>query len=279
MRLQRPSSPRDGKVLVPLLGMLAVLAIGVAGVAIVLQMQERDKRIATEQELVIVQSEKADVEARLGVTVRANTEMGKELALAEAGLLSAQQELEVAITAQEALQKSVKDRQKEISRLTKDLEQVRQERKQLALELGDIRSSQSTLEGEVKDLRTAKSELEDKVLDLADRPIVELDKIVVSEDESLRRDYGDGYLAPVSFQTSSVPEGEIIVVNREYDFVVMNIGKNQGLTLGQEFQILRGSEILGRVKVEKLYEELSAAAILPDSDKSLIREGDTVRAL
>lgn len=279
MRLQRQPVPEAGKILVPLLGVLAILAIGVAGVAIVLQMQERDKRIATEQELVIVQSEKANVEAELDIAVRAKTAIGKKLTLANADMLSVKQELGVAITAQEALQKSVEDRQKEISRLTKDLEQVRQERKQLALDLGDIRSSQSTLESEVKDLRTAKNDLEEKVLDLADQPVVELGKIVVSEGDSLRFDYGDGYLAPVSFQTSSVPEGEIIVVNREYNFVVMNIGKNQGLTLGQEFQILRGSEILGKVKIEKLYEELSAAAILPESDKSLIREGDAVRAL
>jgi hypothetical protein len=37
--------------------------------------------------------------------------------------------------------------------------------------------------------------------------------------------------------------------------------------------------VLGRVKVEKIYDELSAAAILPDSRKDTIREGDAVRAL
>jgi hypothetical protein len=33
------------------------------------------------------------------------------------------------------------------------------------------------------------------------------------------------------------------------------------------------------VKVEKVYDELSAAAILPDSKKDIIREGDLVKAL
>jgi hypothetical protein len=37
--------------------------------------------------------------------------------------------------------------------------------------------------------------------------------------------------------------------------------------------------VLGRVKVEKVYDELSAAAILPESQKNNIREGDAVKAL
>ena len=70
-----------------------------------------------------------------------------------------------------------------------------------------------------------------------------------------------------------------MVVNREYDFIVMNMGKNQGLSVGQEFQIVRNNQVLGKVKIEKVYDELSAAAILPDSKKDSIREGDAVRAL
>jgi hypothetical protein len=58
----------------------------------------------------------------------------------------------------------------------------------------------------------------------------------------------------------------------------MNLGKSHGLTLGQEFQVIRDNQILGRVKVEKIYDELSAAAILPASNKASIREGDFVRA-
>lgn len=78
---------------------------------------------------------------------------------------------------------------------------------------------------------------------------------------------------------SSASDGQVVVVNREYDFIVMNLGKNQGLIVGQEFQVMRNREVLGRVKVEKVYDELSAAAILPNSKKDSIREGDSVRAL
>jgi len=59
----------------------------------------------------------------------------------------------------------------------------------------------------------------------------------------------------------------------------MNLGKNQGLRLGQEFEILRDGQILGRAKVEKIYEELSAAALQPGVTLEEVREGDLVRAI
>ncbi len=81
---------------------------------------------------------------------------------------------------------------------------------------------------------------------------------------------------PVS---ASIQDGQVVVINREYDFIVMNLGKNDGLSIGQEFKIVRDNEVIGRVRVEKVYDELSAAALLPNSQKNSIREGDLVTSL
>jgi hypothetical protein len=127
-------------------------------------------------------------------------------------------------------------------------------------------------------------DLETKVMELSERPSVELEKVLVTGDSptspaASSSSSSGGAVVPVSTTSTSPTEGQIVVVNREYDFIVMNLGKNQGLSVGQEFQIIRGSEVLGKVKVEKIYDELSAAAILPESKKSSIREGDLVRPL
>ena len=53
----------------------------------------------------------------------------------------------------------------------------------------------------------------------------------------------------------------------------------EGLSIGQKFQVVRGADILGTVKVEKVYDDLSAAAVLSDTGISYIREGDSVLAL
>lgn len=269
-------SGQAGKMLVPLLGVLVALAIGVAATAIMLQIQERDKRLAKEREIVLILAERDDLKGQVEEIQRAKSRIEEELNSSRAELNAAQDKLAQATSARDALAKSVDDRQKEVDRLTKDMEQARNERRSLASQIEEFSSERSALQQQLADLEKAKSDLESKVMQLSEKPTVELDKIVVTND---LMDAGGGAAMAVSAMSAGPMNGQIVVVNRDYDFIVMNLGKKQGLSIGQEFTIVRGEQVLGRVKVEKIYDELSAAAILPDSRKDSIREGDTVKAL
>ncbi len=274
--MHRMSGPRDaaqaGKALVPLLGALAALAMGVAAVAIVLQIQERDKRLARERELQLAFAENDDLKVKLEETQQSKTRAEEQLSAAKKTLTQAQDELASAVKAREELSRSIEDREKEIARLTKDLEQSSADSKQMAEQLQSDRKR-------LADLEKAKADLESKVMELSGQPTVELDKVLVKGDQG-GPSAGTELAMPVPVPTS-VPsaDGQVVVINREFDFIVMNLGRNHGLSVGQEFQVVRGSEVLGRVKVEKVYDELSAAALLPESKKNAIREGDVVRPL
>jgi len=250
-----------------LLGVLAALAMGVAAVAIVLQIQEREKRMARERELQLALAENDDLKGRLEEAQENRSRAEGQLAGARKELTQAREELAQAITAQETLSRSIEDREKEIARLTKDLEQASVESKRMADQLKTERQK-------LADLEQAREELEAKVMELSGQPTVELDKVLVTGEPA-----GAGLVMPVSTTVPAVADGQVVVINREFDFIVMNLGRNHGLSVGQEFQIVRGNEVLGRVKVEKVYDELSAAALLPDARKDSIREGDVVKAL
>ena len=269
-------SGQGGKMLVPMLVVLAALAMGVAATAIMLQIKERDKRLAKERELLLMVAERDDLKGQVEDVQRAKSKIEEELTRSRAELNAAQDKLAQAASARDALAKSVDDRQKEVDRLTKNLEQARSEHKALTSQVEEFSSERSTMQQQLADLEKAKSELESKVMQLSEKPTVELDKIVVTNDQS---GAGAGAAMPVSATSGGPMNGQIVVINRDYDFIVINLGKKQGLSIGQEFQIVRGEQVLGRVKVEKIYDELSAAAILPDSHKDSIREGDTVKAL
>lgn len=267
----RVARSKSGKTLVPLLGVLVALAMGVAGVAIYLQMQERDRRQAKERELHLALAENDDLKVRLQDLQQTKSRIEEDLMRSKKELTLAQDELAKSHQAQEELARSVEGREQEIGRLTKDLEQVRGE---LTARATELQSERDTAKQHIAELERAKSELETKVLELAGQPVVELEKVRVSAAESASTSavvQASAMLPPSS--------GQVVVVNREYDFIVVNLGKNQGLSVGQEFQVVRGDEVLGRVKIEKVYDELSAAAILPESKKESIREGDLVKAL
>ena len=268
---------RAGKMLVPMLGVLAALSMAVAAAAIWLQMQEREKRQAKERELVLVLAERDELKAELEETLLSKSRVEGELSHVRTELETSLEKLAKATAAQEALSRSVEDRQKEIVRLSKDMEQIRSERKELAAQLADLNTERETLQQQLTSAEQAKTELESKVMELSNQPTVELDKVLVTGAGAPQA--VGGTAMPVSAVSSLPPDGQVVVVNREYDFIVMNLGKNHGLSIGQEFQVQRGNEVLGRVKVEKVYDELAAAAILPESQKDNIREGDTVKAL
>ncbi|MBI4353609.1 MAG: hypothetical protein HY595_00085 [Candidatus Omnitrophica bacterium] len=261
-------SSASGKAAVIVLGIFTLLAIAGAGAAVFLQMQERALRLVREKELRVVKAENTTLQEQLTEVTSAKVQLEGELTQARADLDQLAQQLADEQHAKDELAKAVEGRQQEIDRLSKDLEQVRTERTQLTQRIAQLTERQKSLEVELNQIETAKAELEDKVVELSqDQPTVELEKVVVT-------DGGVGGSSASSGGTA----GQVVVVNREYDFVVMNLGKNHGLSLGQEFQVIRDNQILGRVKVEKIYDELSAAAILPQSKKESIREGDSVRA-
>jgi len=260
---------RQGRTTTTVLAAFAIFAIGMAGVAIVFQMRERDLRLAKERELLLVKAENEDLEEQLRQIRQAKEQVEMELVLVKEQLTQMTHQLTEERQAKETLAKSVDERQQELDRLNKDLGQARSERGTLTEQLTKLQSEQETLQARLAKAEQAKAELETKVLEMSEHPSVELEKVVVTS------------ASPSEAFSSQLParQGQVIVVNREYDFIVMNLGKRQGLALGQEFQIIRGQEVLGRVKVEKIYDELSAAAILQGSNEDAIREGDLVKAL
>lgn len=270
---------RAGKLLVPLLAVLSVSALGVAGVALVLKEQERQARLVSEQELKNFRTKNQELAQQVEELESLKATMESDLSKTRQELTKSQEQLAQEIEAQEALARSVNEREQEIARLTKDLEQARSEAKQATTQMSQLQSERDAMKQQMDDLQQAKGDLESKVMELADRPTVELEKVLVTNEEK----FLDAPVSAASMTSAlSAPSGrsgEVVVINREYDFIVMNLGKNHGLAIGQEFQIVRGEQVLGRVKVEKVYDELSAAAILPDSQKDTIREGDVVKAL
>ena len=280
-----PRTPQAGKMLVPLLITLTILALGVMAVAIFLQMQEREKREAKQRELRMALIENSDLKTRVDELQQVKSRLEEDLGRAKKDLAESQGKLTKSLEAQEALSKSVEDREREIVRVTKDLEQVRNDSRQLSTQISELTAQRDTVKQQLADLQRAKDELDTKLSNLAKQPTVELEKVMVTNEPMATQPPlgapAASAVVPVTTtaSTSAASEGQIVVVNRDYDFIVMNMGKNQGLSIGQEFQIVRSGQVLGKVKVEKVYDELSAAAILPDSQKDNIREGDSVRAL
>lgn len=170
------------------------------------------------------------------------------------------------------------------------LEEMKQEiEAQKALKL-DLESKLSQAQDRVKSMQdklvvldSDKKGLELKIKDLEEKSAgVELGKIVVNPEPAKAVNPKGKKKAPeVKVNKEVLPaekslEGKVLVVNKEYNFVVINLGSKDGVKMDQVFSIYRGNNNMGDVKVEKLHDSMAAAGFISEDTKNKVKEGDKV---
>jgi len=71
-------------------------------------------------------------------------------------------------------------------------------------------------------------------------------------------------------------KGKIISVDKETDFVILDLGEKDGVNSGTVLSVFRGKAYLGDVKVSRVLPEMSAADFLPPLKSQSIRKDDQV---
>ena len=74
-------------------------------------------------------------------------------------------------------------------------------------------------------------------------------------------------------------EGSVVLINHEYNFLIIDLGSNDGVATGDAFDVLQGGISIGRIKIEKLHESLSAASFLEGFKVDLVKEEDRVKSV
>ena len=88
---------------------------------------------------------------------------------------------------------------------------------------------------------------------------IELEKIVVKSTQELT--------------------GKVLSLDREHGFIVVDLGNDNNLKLGDVLSVYRDNQFIGKVQVEKIEEKSSAAVILSDWQNTEFKENDTVKRL
>lgn len=220
-------------------------------------LEERDRRIETEQRLSETEKAKRAVEIKLD---QAQLQL---IQLRDKARLLAIQVEEEKRSYQSALAE-VEKKDAQIKEMENNLASEKKQRRGLADTLAQLRESHDSLEGRLRQARLDAEGLKSRLEEFeskagrAGKAGVELKKIVVKPKKQL--------------------SGKVLVVNREFHFVVIDLGKKDKVSAGDEFIVYRGSAELGRVRVEKVYEAMSTAAILAGSREQEFGEDNVVKS-
>lgn len=168
------------------------------------------------------------------------------------------------------------------------LEAERKEKMGLTEDLAKAKQSYQALGNELTTLRQAKEALERRVKEMLAVQATEAEKIVVTPPPPSGGGVSPAKQIPgaikpvaqppaVSIQGAPGREGKILVVNREFNFVVVNLGSKDGLKAGAQLSIWRGNKAVAKAQVERIYDNMAAATLLTEEQKGQVQEGNLVR--
>mgnify|MGYP001573084538 CR=1 FL=1 len=182
------------------------------------------------------------------------------------------------------------------------LTQTIEEKKLVENKLGETVKVKEQVEGELVSEKekslTLKKELEDKeqqiktTLDRLEREIVARKKveaqlmIALKEEDNLEARLNKFSqtsktieLEKIVVKPGSVTTGRITMVNKEYAFVVVNLGSQYNIKVGDILSVYRDGEFIGKVQIERVEENMSAAAVLQDWQNVEFKENDAVKTI
>ncbi|MCX5668838.1 MAG: hypothetical protein NTX89_01775 [Candidatus Omnitrophica bacterium] len=174
-----------------------------------------------------------------------------------------------------------------LNQISADLEQQKVLRQDLEKRLNQSEADGKLIKDQMKIMAKEKMDLVDKIKNLESGVNdVELGKVVVNTDKTsvnqstkwpAKATNNEPVKSEKKIESSAIKslEGKIIVVNKEYNFAVINLGSKDKVSVGDEFVISRAGKLIGDLKVEKVHEAMSAAGFAVDL-KDLIKENDLV---
>ncbi|MDP3731744.1 MAG: hypothetical protein Q8R31_01760 [Candidatus Omnitrophota bacterium] len=263
--------------------LLMLVSLSFAGAGFYLLQKEKIKNSSLQEELNSLKIKHNAAQTRL-------EEYKKTISQLELRLNDAQTNID---TLSSTLEQETKEKQEalgQVQQLKADLQQQKALRADLETKLQHTQKDAEEAQAQLKEIESKKSQVEAKIKDLeaqvqqtqaqgqAQAQGVELGTIVVGQEASSVSNQAASNLSIEQPREKDFVflEGKVLVVNKDYNFVVINLGSRDGISAGDAFALYHNNKYIGDIKVEKIHESMSAADFTSASIKDAVSEGDRV---
>lgn len=177
----------------------------------------------------------------------------QDLSMTKDELARTQSDLDRSLAQIDTLNQTITDKNSQISRQESRIDGLEQEKVSLQIQIDDLNNQIVQVEDELRDSQ-------DKVLTL-EQTVAQLE-----------RELGVG-------GKPTIPRGltgRILFVNRDWNFVVIDLGSDDGLVPNAEMLIHRKDNLVGKVTISGISRKMAIAELQPDWAQAKVKEGDLV---
>lgn len=271
---------------------LLIISLVAAGAGFFLFQKEHLNNLALQDELEEIKTRQKITESRLEEAKRILTAL-------DGRLKDTRGQVDALNSALEEEKAAKEDALSKIEALRSELEEQKGLRGEIEEQLISAQKDMKLAQDQLNDLQVQKEELELKVGELEVKSAdletkmagVELGKIVVSKDsrkktkqeikeeraakQKAAKQQAANARKPAASAAKSL-EGKVLVVNKDYNFAVLNLGSQDGVAVGDLFSLYHNNKYSGDLKVSKLHDSMAAADFISEDIKLIISEGDKV---
>lgn len=259
---------RTFKIILILLVMASVVSASLAVVAFIGKEREYIKRLLLEDKLAATLKDKRRLEKEIDSNKKAKEEIEVKIEEMEEDVGELLLQIKDEKAKSEAAVKDLTAKEEEVVKLKKELEKERKEKLSISKKLDDLEFDYQRGKADAARLKSEKTRLEKKLSDLKESS-VDLDTIVVKSQEKTTAP------GPVE-QYKEMLRGRVLVVNKEYGFIVADLGQGDGVEQGMVFKVMDGNVFLGKVEINKIYDTMSSASVLPGGKVRDMKKGNFI---
>lgn len=175
------------------------------------------------------------------------------------------------------LEKGLRDEMKNESlALSKEVDNLTAEKERFQQAAIELREKVADLEDQLEEEQTLKESAQEELEKIVqwrkqdfpdesgnETTDVSLDKIIISPEEN-------------TFEPGGIVEIEILKVNPENNFIIINAGASESVEENMIAQVYRGEELLGKIKITRVQKSMSVADVLAPLTASEIQLNDKV---
>jgi len=215
-------------------------------------------------------SQRDDYHTQLTQTQDALAKTKSELAKTKTDLAQTQQQLADAQTAEKNAEQTAAAETKKADDLSAQLAKASSERDDAQAQLAAYKETQLTAE-QVTQLAKQLRDAQEAIVVANDEKLV-LTRTVTRLQNKLNELLGQDYVVKLRPDL----KGKVIVVDPKWDFVVLNIGEDQGVIEDGEMLVSRDGKLVAKVVIRTVQKDRAIANIIPGWKIGDVYEGDMV---
>lgn len=247
------------KIVLILLIVVSIVSAAIAVIGFMAKEREYMKRLVVEDKLAMTLKEKRVLEKELEIAKSAKDQSEAKITKLEENLKSVTTDLNNIKQKGEVAIADLETKKTELAKIKIDLDNEKKEKLTISKKLDTLQSDYDRTKKEAVRLANEKIDLEKKIQELQEKQSVNLDKIVVNTNEE-----------------KPVMQGKVLVVNKEYSFIVTDIGQDRNVQKGMKFDVMDGAKFLGQAEIDKVYDTMSSATVLPGARINEMKKGNVI---